>query len=132
MLNNRIHPQKRMKLTGRETSEFIKHAAVPPDRRLLELDGLVRSTNMQCPSAFGVSMSHEMCGVEARVIPPPKLEYGNNKCINVGTKGAWNLLQAPFLRGVELKSWAIVSLDSRVREYKGKAVCSSQSMWSSV
>lgn len=118
---NRIHPQKRMKLTGRETSELIKHAAVSPDQRLQKLGGLIRNIDMQCPSAFGISMDPEMCRLEGRVLSAPKLEYGNGKCINVGTKGAWNLLQAPFLRGMELKSWAVVSLDPKDRHYKGKA-----------
>lgn len=95
-------------------------AAVVPDKRLNRTRDLIQKIDMKCPKAFGISLDSQTISIESRILPSPKLEYGATKCIDAGTKGAWNLLQTPFLRGKELRSWAVVSLDERDKQYKGE------------
>ncbi|GMH32738.1 hypothetical protein BSKO_00572 [Bryopsis sp. KO-2023] len=111
--------EKKTKLSGKETNEIVKRAAVAPDERLRKIGSLIQKIDMKCPQSFGLSVNPRMSQVEARVLPTPKLEYGKSKCVDVGNRGAWNLLQTPFLKGFELKSWALVSLDGKDRQYRG-------------
>jgi hypothetical protein len=48
--------------------------------------------------------------VDARVLPQPALAYGRPAAMDVGTRGAWNLRNAAFVRGAELNCWAVLSL----------------------
>ncbi len=47
--------------------------------------------------------------VDARVLPQPALAYGRPQAMDVGTRGAWNLRNAAFVRGAELNCWAVLS-----------------------
>jgi hypothetical protein len=44
------------------------------------------------------------------VLPQPALAYGRPLAMDVGTRGAWNLRNAAFVRGAELNCWAVLSL----------------------
>lgn len=48
--------------------------------------------------------------VEGRILPQPHLRYRRPECMDVGTQGQWNLLDAQFYHGEEIKSWVLCSL----------------------
>lgn len=64
---------------------------------------------------FGTRFTNDMYAmcclqVDARVLGTEDLLYGNQKKINPGTTGAWNLRDTRHLSGCRLNSWAVVSL----------------------
>lgn len=61
---------------------------------------------------FGMSINPRMLEVDYRVLPAPTLAYGGKK-LNPTEKGEWwfkDAEQMPFVRGAQLRSYAILSL----------------------
>ena len=59
---------------------------------------------------FGVSFSHEMISLPARILPAPALSYhpASKESQFVPRDGAWNLRDKMLAQGVTLKSWAVL------------------------
>eukprot|EP00803_Ostreobium_quekettii_P004715 evm.model.scf_2111.1 EVM.evm.TU.scf_2111.1 scf_2111:7138-18005(+) len=111
--------KKTGKLSTKQTSAMIDISAQGPNVRKNNISQVLQSMSFEGARAFGIDVKKEMMQVKARVLPQPRLEYGEHQCLDVGTKGSWNLLHSKFLRGGALVSWAIVSLDERDQQYPG-------------
>ena len=70
----------------------------------------------QYVSAFGMEVSTELTTVNARILNPPKLKYGNNGAIKeIDPKfGAWNLMSSCMVEGGKVTYWALVCFDNTV------------------
>lgn len=72
-----------------------------------------------CMTEFDLSLGGDFEKVPARVLPSPKLEYDNNKTVNV-SKGVWrNDKVGFFCPSTEIgmnNSWTILSLDNRAND----------------
>lgn len=53
--------------------------------------------------------------VAARALPQPRLQYGQNKCIDPGVKGGWQLINIPLLRPATIASAGLLSYVPRSR-----------------
>ncbi|GMH33186.1 hypothetical protein BSKO_01020 [Bryopsis sp. KO-2023] len=99
------------------TEKMIKVAAQRPDDRARYVESLVDSrrgaasvSNNESAKAFGISMDRpSLARVDARILPQPFLKYRQPECMDVGTQGQWNLLNAQFYHAGEIRSWALVS-----------------------
>jgi len=108
--------QRRTKLDGPQTAAIIKKAAQRPGEKMEYLNGIaswVQENSKALLSKWGLQMSDKMAEVDARILPPPYIMYGNPTCMNVGENGSWNLRDVKFLQGRPLKSWGVVSLVRR-------------------
>ncbi|KAF9523774.1 argonaute-like protein [Crepidotus variabilis] len=103
----------RGKLTDEHTAEMIKYAAKPPNINAIAITtkgleklgfGANRSPQM---AAFGVSVGSEMAVVPARILPPPRIQYGKGTP-SVDDKASWNLRDVKFSRGGRLENWAVL------------------------
>lgn len=88
------------KCTGDMTAQIIRHAAVPPDERFKNLLGSMGSAQSlvgtlqtdETAAAFGISdFDLDPMAVSCRLLPPPKLRYGNQE-FNPGLAGGWNIM----------------------------------------
>ncbi|GMH37755.1 hypothetical protein BSKO_05628 [Bryopsis sp. KO-2023] len=99
------------------TERMIKVAAQQPSDRAGYVESLVKSrrgaasvSNNESAKAFGISMDRpSLEKVDARILPQPFLKYRRPECMDVGTRGHWNLLSAQFYHAGEIRSWALVS-----------------------
>lgn len=58
--------------------------------------------------ALGVGVSNELAVVSARVLPPPRLMYGQNKQADISHhNAAWNLRHLRFYKGQQLRNWGV-------------------------
>jgi len=101
------------KLTDDHTANMITFAAKPPNINALAistkgLDELgFRPNASPQMSAFGVSVGNNMAVVPARILPPPRVQYGQGSPI-VDEKASWNLKNVKFARGGRLEHWAVL------------------------
>ena len=105
------HQRCAHKLTDRQTSEMIKFAATPPDNRLQSIQKGLKFLNWEQDKfhqAYGLKINKEQEKVTARILPNPKVEFGNSS-INPGTTGRWDLRNKKFFHThpTPLKSWAV-------------------------
>ena len=89
------------KLTPDMTAKVIKYAAVRPqdrfeflangdtDQGISAIEAMRRDVEVQ---NFGLnSVEKEPMVVAARLLPQPKLRYGQNKVVDPGLSGGWNI-----------------------------------------
>lgn len=121
-------------LTPDQAADMIRVAAQKPSARLEASEFFALSTpspstgqpltapvkrwfvtldysNVPKVKAWGVEINSTPMHVQSRVLPSPKVSYGQNKSVPTNF-GAWNLKNVRFAEpGNTLKSWAILSLD---------------------
>ena len=101
------------KLSDDHTANMILFAAKPPNINALAistkgLDELgFRPNHSPQLGAFGVSVGNNMAVVPARILPPPKVQYGHGSPI-IDEKASWNLKNVRFARGARLDSWGLL------------------------
>jgi hypothetical protein len=89
-------------------------AAVPPgDRQNKTLEVLIKKARLASDAtarAFDIKVDAQpkLLAVKGRVLPAPRLTYGQGKCLNPGDRGAWNLMDVKLVRPVVLESFAVV------------------------
>lgn len=63
---------------------------------------------------FGVQLDAEFAKVAARCLQAPKIQYDNNRLVDVAN-GVWRGEGMPFLLPKEANKWAILNANSRTR-----------------
>jgi len=120
-------------LQGAQTSEMIRFAATGPGTKAeaiqgRESDGAGLATMQlrgkdqdKSVKPFGFEVTPRMVTVEARILPPPKLEYGKKGFVNPAF-GSWNLQKDrntgahhTFYKPGKFNRWQTLTLD-----FKGK------------
>ncbi|KAI6131304.1 Piwi-domain-containing protein [Pisolithus thermaeus] len=119
----------RGKLEDNEAREMIKFACRKPDDNRVLIDEGLRllgfskpnvtgakqsmPTNVKIDNAtlgnFDVTVDPYMVDILARVLPCPKLQYGNRRLDNV-KDGGWNTLGCKFVRGAVVESWCVLNV----------------------
>jgi hypothetical protein len=89
--------QPRYDLSPDVVAQIIKQAAVRPQDRISFLQdaadhGIISSIRRDGDAkAFGIDkLSSEPMPVAARMLPPAKLQYGDNRILSIDFKGSWN------------------------------------------
>ncbi|XP_026819292.1 protein argonaute-2-like [Rhopalosiphum maidis] len=114
------------KLTESETSSMIKETLrYAPDCEQ-QINSLIRQANMNNNSylqEFGLTVSNSMTEVRGRVLPPPKLQYGEGTLpIQEKSKvmqqvlpehGVWDMKGKKFFIGIKISVWAIACFTPR-------------------
>lgn len=102
------------KLNETQTSNMIKFTCQPPDRRAQKIMNNLNMLNFrENPDfrAFNMQLDERMMDVAARVLPTPTV------CYNASARdstcqprdGVWNMIGKKVSRGMELRSWGVVS-----------------------
>ncbi|RHZ55159.1 argonaute/piwi family protein [Aspergillus thermomutatus] len=95
---------------GQNNSRNSRHWQQGLTRRIERLLG--PPDGVACLRSFGCSVNHTMITVPARVLPAPKVNYGQGK--EVLTEAAtWNLQGIQFLTPARVKCWTAISIVSR-------------------
>lgn len=102
-----------LKLTGEQQSSALKFQTVKPRERfgqiMMARKNVMNAAHEKLLSAYGIRIGHNFVQSEARVLPPPIVEYRSNLQIPVN-QGQWNIAKPnlKFLSSKALKSWAVV------------------------
>jgi hypothetical protein len=101
------------KLTDEHTASMITFAAKPPNINALAistkgLDELGFRPNVSPQlAAFGITIGNQMAVVPARILPSPRIQYGQGTP-SVDEKASWNLRNVKFTKGARLENWAVL------------------------
>lgn len=69
---------------------------------------------------LGINVTTEMAVVPARVLSPPKLEFGGGKFARIDNdKASWNLQRVKFYKPQQLKSWGIFIINTSPGDFQG-------------
>ncbi|KAH7284111.1 hypothetical protein KP509_34G039800 [Ceratopteris richardii] len=121
------------KLNDRQTTSLRKLACVLPRVREAKIrsimnknDGPGRGEHVK---NFGVQVVSEMTVVNARLLPPPTLRYGDQGKVKeiVPSLGSWNLLNSCVVEGGNVTYWALISFDQSVTDHIAAAFVSNLS-----
>ncbi|KNZ50220.1 hypothetical protein VP01_453g12 [Puccinia sorghi] len=102
-----------LKLTGDQQSAALRFQTLRPslrfDQIMLARRHVMKSEHEKLLSVYGIRIAQEFVGVQARVLPPPVVEYRGNLRIPV-RDGQWNIAKPnlQFIQPKVLKSWAVV------------------------
>ena len=105
------------KLDERQTSNMIKFAVEPPPKRWEAIQHGLKMLNWPGDpvlKAFGVKINQNMTVVPSRLIPAPKVQFGQGDA-RPGTSGRWDLKGKKFLQTntQALKSWGVCVVPGR-------------------
>ncbi|KAI5082197.1 hypothetical protein GOP47_0001940 [Adiantum capillus-veneris] len=121
------------KLNDRQTTRLRELACVLPKVREAKIrsimnknDGPGRGEHVK---NFGVQVVSEMTLVNARLLPPPKLRYGDQGKVKeiIPSLGSWNLLNSCVVEGGNVAYWALISFDQSVNDHTAANFVSSLS-----
>jgi len=102
--------QRVKSLDAAQTAEVLKDAAVDPNIRRDRIQAHMANSKFDADEtlrAFGVRVEPQMMQVDARVLPPPHIQYGGNASIKAQL-GTWNLLDVKFHAPAQLVNWGVV------------------------
>ncbi|MBW0462350.1 hypothetical protein O181_002065 [Austropuccinia psidii MF-1] len=110
-----IRPGQRylMKLNGEQQAQALKFQTLKPDDRFREIMNARQNTmtreHEELLSEYGLKISREFVQAEARVLPPPTIEYGHQFQMQVQS-GQWNISKPnlEILTPKALTSWAVI------------------------
>jgi len=110
-----IRPGQRyiLKLTGDQQSAALRFQTLRPslrfDQVMLARRHVMNSEHEKLLSMYGIRIAPDFVAAQARVLPPPVVEYRGNLKIPV-RDGQWNIAKPnlQFLQPNVLKSWAVV------------------------
>ncbi|POW18526.1 hypothetical protein PSHT_05727 [Puccinia striiformis] len=104
-----------LKLSGDQQSAALKFQTVKPAGRFEQImmarTHVMKSAHEKLLGAYGIKIGQHFVEAQARVLPPPVVEYNSNLRISV-SNGQWNIAKpnlqflTPSPKG--LKSWAVV------------------------
>ncbi|KAI1316171.1 hypothetical protein EDD11_010343 [Mortierella claussenii] len=109
------------KLNELQTTAMIKGTCMNPQKRAEKIANNFRILDFEhneYMKKFGMEVSKEMTVVPARVLPPPRVSYGNNVQVTPQF-GSWQLNpQRKMVQGATLKSWGVLVYEppGRLRE----------------
>jgi len=102
------------KLTGDQTADMIKITAMKPvERQNFIQKGISIMTDKNDPylKAFGLEVSNKLIEVEARILPPPKIVYANDKQADP-RQGSWQTKGVQFYKAAQITSWGFIVFDN--------------------
>lgn len=107
----------KFKCDERQTANMIKFAVTPPSERWNAIEHGLRMLdwpNDPVLKAFGIKISTQKTVVNARLITPPKVQFGTGEA-RPGTSGRWDLKGKKFLSAntAPLKSWSVCVISGR-------------------
>lgn len=108
----------RRKLTEMQTRNMIRHAATSTEERRKNIEFSYEKANFNnIPSVkeFGFQVSGQFEKLEARVLDPPRLLYGEAKNIQP-SKGVWRA--GSFLSAATISKWGIICFDKYINASK--------------
>jgi len=113
-----IRPHQRcMKLDPVLTTDMIKFAGLDPTARRNYLEKVLKNPSLgdynsdPAVKAFGITVSSAMKEVVARLLPHPRLVYGEPACLDPETQGFWSMNKVKrFYQAKSIISWAVVAL----------------------
>jgi eukaryotic translation initiation factor 2C len=111
---NQRYPSK---CDERQTANMIKFAVTPPAERWQAIEHGLRMLSWNTDRTlqkYGLKVSMSRAVVEARVLTPPKVQYGTGVA-NPGTSGRWDLKGKKFLQPntAPLKSWSVTVISGK-------------------
>lgn len=99
-------------------ANLIRHAATSTDVRKKKIFELLSKFNYNAIPAiqeFGVHVGNQFQKVDARMLPPPTLDYKN--CTITPAQGFWRSERNKFIEPPsETKTWGVLNLDRRTVE----------------
>lgn len=114
----------RGKLLDEHTAEMIRVACNPPNVNAQAIVGRgLRELGFTQPvhplQAFGISVGNEMAVVPGRILPSPKIRYGQG-APSVDERASWNLRNVKFAQGGRLTNWGVLVIKDGGRdEFRG-------------
>ncbi|CUA70185.1 Protein argonaute-2 [Rhizoctonia solani] len=91
------------------TAEVLKFSTQPPDQRIMQItQGFQQLQYNQSDylRGAGVQVDRDPVMVQARVLEPPRIEFGDGQTLNV-TNGTWNMVRKRMFKPAKLGCWAI-------------------------
>ena len=114
-----------VKLDEVQTANMIKFAVAPPHKRKEAMEkgkAMLNWQNDMFLKNYNMQIDSDTIKTNARLLPPPGIEFGGNKVEQPGTKGRWDLRGKKFFlpnpKSNELKSWGIGFFPGRVKPDK--------------
>lgn len=101
-----------------QTRKIIKVAATSTDKRkakIMELINKVKHNQSPIIRGFGIEVDTNFATVPARCLEAPKIQYADNKVVNV-KNGVWSGQGMPFLIPESANKWAILNANQRTRD----------------
>ncbi|KAH0469624.1 hypothetical protein IEQ34_001182 [Dendrobium chrysotoxum] len=109
------------KLNGKQVTAFLKATCQRPQDR--ESD-IIRTVNRNeyhldpYAKEFGIKIRRELASVEARLLPPPRLQYNETgeeqSCLP--RRGQWNMMNKKMVNGGRVSNWTCINFAQNVRE----------------
>ncbi|KAG9292083.1 hypothetical protein G9A89_017983 [Geosiphon pyriformis] len=101
------------KLNEKQTADMIKFTCQPPHIRANKIKQGLDTLNYrenEYMQQFGMTVSNEMTIVNARVLPPPTIQYhpSSREATLQPRDGAWTLRDKKMATGATLSSWAVL------------------------
>ncbi|OAV97009.1 hypothetical protein PTTG_11651 [Puccinia triticina 1-1 BBBD Race 1] len=102
-----------LKLNGDQQSSALRFQTIKPEGRFQQImvarEHVMDHTHEKLLSAYGIKIGRKFVEAQARVLPPPVVEYSQNLRISV-RDGQWNIAKPnlQLLSTKVLKSWAVV------------------------
>lgn len=96
---------------------MIRMAATSTDVRKQKIMDILRKLNpgnSETVKQFGLQISTDFTSVNARILNPPTLEYGQGRTM-VPREGVWRGEGLPFLAPENATVWGCVILDDRAK-----------------
>ena len=101
------------KLSETQTAEMIKFAVTRPQERYGAIQKGLEALNWPSDPmlrAYGMRISTEQIKTNARLLPPPLVEFGQGKTENPRTDGRWRIDGKRFIQGngQQLRKWVVI------------------------
>ncbi|KAI4526541.1 Piwi-domain-containing protein [Schizophyllum commune Loenen D] len=113
----------RKQVPADKTDKVVEFATQPPQQRMRAIqDGraVLAYGQSEYVRAFGLNVNTEqgLVKVNARVLTPPKLQYGKgSKQATIQPKdGAWNMIDKKFYLAQTIKQWVVVNFENRFND----------------
>lgn len=119
LLQMRPNQRYGAKLDETQTAAMIKFAVAPPAKRKEAIEkgkALLDWQNDPCLKQYNMQIDRNHIITQARLLPPPGIEFGGKKVEQPGTRGRWDLRGKKFFakNPNQLKSWGIGFFTGRV------------------
>ncbi|KAL5582915.1 hypothetical protein UlMin_015357 [Ulmus minor] len=99
------------KLNEKQVTNLLRATCQRPNEREESIKTMVRKNNYSGEGLvreFGIQVKSEMTLVNARVLPPPMLSYGQSATENP-RMGQWNMIDKKMVNGGKVDFWAVVN-----------------------
>lgn len=116
------------KLTDRQVTNMLRATCQRPHERQSSIQRTVERNNYNgnqlVSTEFGIQVSNELTSVDARVLPPPRLQYhhtGQEKQVDPRV-GQWNMINKKMVNGGRVDYWTCINF-SRVDPRRAHQFC---------